>query len=194
MREDFPKSLKGREYWRESESAEAEYDMFRPGLTLVAFLKDKSSERIAPRVTLFVNSEWRQSSECEGGNVSLDKAGLKVGSTGQESQCEFDETTLYFHVRVEGITYSARWEFWGCPHLTFMSASHPISDLDTTILEDWPRIFDDFCGKQLELLWRGSRDGFSAAAFHKQCDVHANTLTLILDRDWNVFGGFTPQA
>jgi hypothetical protein len=41
-------------------------------------------------------------------------------------------------------------------------------------------------------LWRGSRDGFTAKEFHRRCDGRANTLTLILDTDGNVFGGFTP--
>jgi hypothetical protein len=42
------------------------------------------------------------------------------------------------------------------------------------------------------LLWRGSRDGFSVSQFHSRCDGHAITLTLILDTDGNIFGGFTP--
>jgi hypothetical protein len=41
-------------------------------------------------------------------------------------------------------------------------------------------------------LWRGSRDGFTAQEFHRRCDSHANTLTLISDTDGNIFGGFTP--
>jgi hypothetical protein len=46
--------------------------------------------------------------------------------------------------------------------------------------------------KCFNLLWRGSRDGFTAREFHRRCDGHPNTLTLILDTDSNVFGGFTP--
>jgi hypothetical protein len=46
--------------------------------------------------------------------------------------------------------------------------------------------------KRWLLLWRGSRDGFTADEFHRRCDGHANTLTIILDTDRNVFGGFTP--
>jgi hypothetical protein len=30
-----------------------------------------------------------------------------------------------------------------------------------------------------KLLYRGSRDGFSAKAFHSKCDYKANTLTII---------------
>jgi hypothetical protein len=41
-------------------------------------------------------------------------------------------------------------------------------------------------------LWRGSRDGFGASVFHRQCEGHANTLTVIRDTDGNIFGGFTP--
>jgi hypothetical protein len=42
------------------------------------------------------------------------------------------------------------------------------------------------------LLWRGTRDGFGAADFHRRCDGHPNTLTLIADTGGNIFGGFTP--
>jgi hypothetical protein len=38
----------------------------------------------------------------------------------------------------------------------------------------------------------GSHDGFTAQEFHLRCDGRANTLTLIVDTDENVFGGFTP--
>jgi hypothetical protein len=44
----------------------------------------------------------------------------------------------------------------------------------------------------LTLLWRGSRDGFGAAEFHRRCDGRANTLTVIVDIDGKVFGGLTP--
>jgi hypothetical protein len=49
-------------------------------------------------------------------------------------------------------------------------------------------------GKRFSLLWRGSRDGFGARDFHVRCDGHAPTLSVILDTDGNVFGGFTPVA
>jgi hypothetical protein len=39
---------------------------------------------------------------------------------------------------------------------------------------------------RFNLLWRGSRDGFRATEFHR-----ANTLTLIVDTDGNIFCGFT---
>jgi hypothetical protein len=35
-------------------------------------------------------------------------------------------------------------------------------------------------------------DGFRAFEFHLRCDDHANTLTVILDTNGNIFGGFTP--
>jgi hypothetical protein len=74
---------------------------------------------------------------------------------------------------------------------------------DLSILKDWTSwfdspivtslspVFDEFRGKRWMLLWRGNRDGFSSAEFHRRCDGHANTLMLILDTNGNVFGGFT---
>jgi hypothetical protein len=44
--------------------------------------------------------------------------------------------------------------------------------------------------RHYRLLWRGSRDGFSARSFHRCCDGRRRTLTLIQDLDGNVFGGF----
>jgi outer membrane murein-binding lipoprotein Lpp len=60
------------------------------------------------------------------------------------------------------------------------------------IISKFPGIFSEFREKRFSLLWRGSRHGFSANAFHRQCDGHANTLTVILDTNGNQFGGFTP--
>ena len=42
-----------------------------------------------------------------------------------------------------------------------------------------------------KLLFRSSRDGATAAAFHSRCDDEGPTLTLIKDTDGNVFGGYT---
>jgi hypothetical protein len=64
--------------------------------------------------------------------------------------------------------------------------------LESRAFWDFPAIFDEFREKQFTLLWRGSRDGFRADDFHRRCDGHPNTLTVILDTDGNIFGGFTP--
>jgi len=40
-------------------------------------------------------------------------------------------------------------------------------------------------------LWRGSRDGFDAATFHRLCDGKANTVTVIKNTNGFIFGGFT---
>jgi hypothetical protein len=64
--------------------------------------------------------------------------------------------------------------------------------LDSFIIPDFPEIFSVFQGKHFRILWRGSRDGFKAQEFHDRCDGYANTLTVILDTNGNIFGGFTP--
>jgi hypothetical protein len=65
---------------------------------------------------------------------------------------------------------------------------------DSQIVSALPEIFTEFRGKRIALLWRGSRDGFNAGDFHRCCDRHPNTLTLIQDTSMNVFGGFSPVA
>jgi hypothetical protein len=68
--------------------------------------------------------------------------------------------------------------------------------VDSLIAPDFPPLFDEFRLKKWGLLWRGSRDGFGAGDFHRRCDGHANTLTLIVtaasryDAGGFVFGGF----
>jgi hypothetical protein len=62
----------------------------------------------------------------------------------------------------------------------------------SVIVADFPALFAEFRGKRFTLLWRGGRNGFGARDFHRRCDGHANTLTLIEDTAGNIFGGFTP--
>jgi hypothetical protein len=63
---------------------------------------------------------------------------------------------------------------------------------DSLIISYFPEIFAEFGGKRFSLLWRGNGDGFGCRDFHGRCDGHANTLTVTLDTNGNVFGGFTP--
>jgi hypothetical protein len=46
-------------------------------------------------------------------------------------------------------------------------------------------------GSEATNCW-ASRDGFQGKEFHRRCDGHTNTLTVILDMKGNIFGGFTP--
>jgi hypothetical protein len=56
----------------------------------------------------------------------------------------------------------------------------------------FPPLFKELRVKRWALLWRGSRDGFTAREFHLHCDGCANTLTLIRDTNGNSFDGFMP--
>jgi hypothetical protein len=47
-------------------------------------------------------------------------------------------------------------------------------------------------GKQFSLLWPGGRGGFRVPDFSSRSDLHANTLTVIVDTAGNVSGGFAP--
>jgi hypothetical protein len=78
------------------------------------------------------------------------------------------------------------------PSTPLPPSSASIPSFDSRIISDFPEIFAEFRGKQISLLWRGSRDGFEAKEFHGRCDGHSNTLTVILEADWNIFGAFTP--
>ncbi len=45
--------------------------------------------------------------------------------------------------------------------------------------------------KELNLVYRASRDGFTAHSFHSKCDGISNTVTIIKTTSNSVFGGFT---
>jgi hypothetical protein len=72
------------------------------------------------------------------------------------------------------------------------SLRHFTQPIGSTIISNFPDVFTEFVGKKFSLLWRGSRDGFKAEEFHRRCNGHANTLTVISDTKGNIFGGFTP--
>jgi hypothetical protein len=73
-------------------------------------------------------------------------------------------------------------------------AANAIPCLESTIISDFPSIFDEFRGSGFELLYRGSRDGFSADQFYAKCRGQRNTLTIIKTHEGWVFGGYTPVA
>jgi hypothetical protein len=75
---------------------------------------------------------------------------------------------------------------------SFASAPSPRAGWTSVIIPHVPKLFRDFRRRRFALLWRGGRDGFGTGEFHRLCDGHANTLTLIMDTDGNIFGGFTP--
>jgi hypothetical protein len=67
--------------------------------------------------------------------------------------------------------------------------------MDSKIVSEVPEMFSVFGErKKLQLLYRGSRDGFEAKAFHSRCDGHPNTVSLILSKNNCIFGGYTPLA
>jgi hypothetical protein len=76
------------------------------------------------------------------------------------------------------------------PPEPFPPKSVPV--VESTIQASFPSFFEEFKSKRFSLLWRGSRDGFRASEFHRRCDGHSNTFTIILDGEKNIFGGFTP--
>ena len=46
-------------------------------------------------------------------------------------------------------------------------------------------------GKQFQLLYRATRDGFAASSFHSKCDNIPKTITVVKSRNGNIFGGYT---
>jgi hypothetical protein len=93
-------------------------------------------------------------------------------------------------IMVEHFILSPEWVC--CSILNRLPYLSRLSGWNSVIVPDFPKLFEDFKKEKFTLLWRGSRDGFDARDFHSRCDGHANTLTVILDTNGNIFGGFTP--
>jgi hypothetical protein len=46
----------------------------------------------------------------------------------------------------------------------------------------------------LQLLYKGSRDGFESYDFHRKCKDYPNTFAFVESEHGNIFGGFTSLA
>lgn len=55
-------------------------------------------------------------------------------------------------------------------------------------------LLEDEIGYHLELLYRGSRDGFGASDFHTKCDHKGATVTVIQDSNGHLFGGYAEMS
>jgi hypothetical protein len=78
------------------------------------------------------------------------------------------------------------------PEWVFCGILDRLPRWNSTIVPHFPKLFEDFKENHFTLLWRGSRDCFGSGDFHARCDGHAHTLTVVMDIDGNIFGGFTP--
>ena len=71
-------------------------------------------------------------------------------------------------------------------------------EMDSSILNDRMRkdlaSVCDINFDAYKLIYRASRDGFSARAFHDKCDNRSRTITIIKSKNGNVFGGYTSKA
>mmetsp|Transcript_12077 Transcript_12077/g.18622 ORF Transcript_12077/g.18622 Transcript_12077/m.18622 type:complete len:746 (+) Transcript_12077:170-2407(+) len=69
-----------------------------------------------------------------------------------------------------------------------------ILDEPEHIQELYNFLSEDQIDSRLDLLYRGSRDGFRAEDFHELCDGQGPTVTIIKDRTGNIFGGYLDKS
>eukprot|EP00457_Paulinella_chromatophora_P005564 gb/GEZN01005581.1/.p1 GENE.gb/GEZN01005581.1/~~gb/GEZN01005581.1/.p1 ORF type:complete len:489 (-),score=102.28 gb/GEZN01005581.1/:270-1736(-) len=64
--------------------------------------------------------------------------------------------------------------------------------LDAKLKKSLLKMFNGAKGIKLDLIYRGSRDGFTGSSFHLKCDGHGPTLTVIKpSHNNNIFGGYS---
>eukprot|EP00808_Paulinella_micropora_P015776 g58134.t1 len=67
--------------------------------------------------------------------------------------------------------------------------------LDSKLKKALFKLFDGAQGAKLDLIYRGSRDGFTGHVFHSKCDGMGPTLTVIKpSHNNNIFGGYTEHT
>jgi hypothetical protein len=66
------------------------------------------------------------------------------------------------------------------------------AELDSTIIDNIPSMISEIAGKRIELLYRGTRDGFASSSFHSKCDHQSHTITIVETTKGMIFGGYTP--
>ena len=54
------------------------------------------------------------------------------------------------------------------------------------------KLNDKILHKKLKLLYRSSEHNYTASSFHKHCDGHGPTITIIKSNHGNIFGGYAP--
>jgi predicted nucleic acid-binding Zn-ribbon protein len=90
------------------------------------------------------------------------------------------------------VSWAAPGPVWNPPPPVRPPGFQGAQPIDSKIFSEIPALFNEFKGKGILLLWRGTRDGFRAIDFHSRCDRKPNTLVVIMDTEGFVFGGFTP--
>ena len=65
------------------------------------------------------------------------------------------------------------------------------SDHHTSLIESW--LSEDGVSGDLDLLYRGSRDGWMTWDFHAKCDKKGATVTVIRSTGGLIFGGFSDK-
>ena len=74
-----------------------------------------------------------------------------------------------------------------------MKNSSLIKEAEADLLNKW--VFEAVGGNlRYDLLWKGSRDGFTASAFHSKCNGKGATLTVIMSEHQKLFGGYTSES
>ena len=66
------------------------------------------------------------------------------------------------------------------------------SDHHTSLIESW--LSEDGVSGDLDLLYRGSRDGWKTLYFHAKCDNKGETIAVIRSNGGFIFGGFADKS
>ena len=93
--------------------------------------------------------------------------------------------------------------FLDCLLTAFGLDATPTNHVDSTILNESSHIRallgflpddDNDASKGLVLLYRGTRDGLNAKAFHRLCDNQGPTVTVVKSSEGYIFGGYSDLA
>jgi hypothetical protein len=169
-------------------------------VTTIATLTKTSEKTITYFKSLF-SQQWQLEKDPEDGSIFIDRDGVLFGyilqyfRTGQVP-IDVDNAILRRDLTTEA-------EFYKIDSLIQLLKTNDIPNeqklfLNTKILsreyqEQLNKLFGNQ-NQQWQLIYRASRDGFTAKFFHQFCDSRCPTMTIIRSQNNCIFGGFTKTA
>jgi hypothetical protein len=117
-------------------------------------------------------------------------------------RCEIYEFLQFFHFsntnKYEILKESEFYNLIGLKNLIILNLKNAFLEIkfihSNILTNDQFNFLFNFCrfedSSKFKLIYRGSKNGFSASEFHKNCDGNKETLTIILSENNNIFGGY----
>jgi hypothetical protein len=156
----------------------------------------KTNEKTISYFRSLFSQQWKLEKDPKDGSIFIDRDGvlfryiLQYFRTGQVV-INFDDALL----RRDLLTEAEFYQIDSLVQLLKTNVEKKMFYSNTKILSsEFQMQLNQFLGnnnQQWQLIYRASRDGYTAKSFHQFCDNRAPTMTVIRSQNGCIFGGFT---